>query len=598
MTFEKKSSILLIVPPFALLESPSLGVHSLQKIAKEKRYKVKIIYANHLYSKYIGVDKYHVISNEMMTPYEQIPERIFAQFAYNSMPFLGKNSNKFINRYSSASKKSVTVSDLLGLEFKTDNWLNEFVSSVLDEKPKIVGLSTSHQQTNASIAIINRIKEKNPDVITIIGGSNCEGNMSFGIQSLSPHIDYIFSGESELIFTDFLNNLENGNFPSNKIIKETKPPKIDQLPLPDFDDFYNQLDLNQTYPEHKTWIPYESSRNCWWGVKNLCTFCGINGDNPNYRQKKPKKVLSELLTYSNKLPSKNIRMVDVLMPRNYLKTLIPIIKTHLPDTSFFYEQRADLSFSELKDLFEAGIEYMQIGIESFSNGQLLKLNKGTTVRNNIDSLRFARSLGIIIGWNMLTEIPNDEDSEWESINNMLPLLYHLNPPLLFRPVEITRFSPYFKNPENYGISDIKPFNVYSDIYPEGANIHDLSWLFTGNYECSSRKNKILQNDIFNKINSWIKLWSNSMEEIPVLEILKYDVNKYLLRDTRPNMNPNSIEFITKEQASVAILGSQFDNFDDHKSWALQNNLIIESDNDFIPIATCNQFIFCDLLNNQ
>lgn len=597
----KENEILIIIPPFTLLESPSLGVHSLQKIAKENGFNVNVLYSDQLFAKHIGVDKYNIIANELMSPYEQIPERLFAHFAYENFPYMGKNTNaNGINYFSYRSDnnfKNLSWQDLLELKHQIESWLNELVNSVLNQNPKVVGLSSSHQQTNASIAIINRIKKNNSDIITIIGGSNCDGKMSLGIESLSSNIDFIFSGESEQTFLDFLIGLENDNLPPKKIIAGTKLPDINQLPLPDYDEYYNQLNINNIFPANETWVTYESSRGCWWGQSNLCAFCGVNGNDPKYRTKKTSKVLSELAEYINNYPTRNIRMVDVLMPRNYLRTLLPEITTQLPNISIFYEQRADMTLGEMINLKKAGVEYMQIGIESFSNSQLSKLKKGTTVKDNIDTLRYAKSLGIVVGWNLLTEIPNDTFSEWETIDNILPLLFHLNPPVFFRPIEITRFSPYFNNPGEFGISNIKPFNVYYDIFPNETNVYDLAWLYTGDYDCNSRQETEILDSIKGKVKLWLNLWGNSIENIPALEIHKYDNNKYLLRDTRHLEKNNRITFINAKQASVAILGELSEYFEEYKTWALQNYLLIKIDDNYLAISTSNQFILNELLNN-
>ncbi|NVO09718.1 MAG: RiPP maturation radical SAM protein 1 [Bacteroidales bacterium] len=599
MPINKENKILIVIPPFTLLESPSLGVHSLQKVAKENGFNVNVLYSDQLFAKHIGVDKYKIIANELMSPYEQIPERLFAHFAYENFPYMGKNTNangiNYLSCRSDNNFKNLSWQDLLELKHLINSWLDELVDSVLKQNPKVVGLSSSHQQTNASIAIINRIKKSNSDIITILGGSNCDGKMSLGIESLSSNIDFIFSGESEQTFLNFLIDLENNKLPTKKIITGIKLLDVNQLPLPDYYEYYHQLNNNNILPANETWITYESSRGCWWGQNNLCTFCGVNGNATKYRSKKFSKVLSELTEYVSNYPTKNIRMVDVLMPRNYLKTLLPEVAVQLPDVSFFYEQRADMSLNEMITLKKAGVEYMQIGIESFSNSQLIKLNKGTTVKDNIDILRYAKSLGIVIGWNMLTEIPNDTFSEWENIDKILPLITHLNPPIFFRPIEITRFSPYFNNLIEFGISNLKPLNVYYDIFPEKANVYDLAWLYTGDYDCNSRQNIEIQESIRSKVKSWIKLWEGSIENIPALEVHRYGKDKYILRDTRSLEKNNRISFINTKQVSVALLGDLSEYLEEYKDWALQNNLLISIDGKFLAISTSNQTIFNEFL---
>lgn len=599
MHLEKDDKILLIIPPFTLLESPNLGVHSLQEIASKNGFNINVLYSDQLFAKTIGVDKYEIISNELLSTYEQIPERLFASFAYDDFPFMGKRTNNdgilYESHRSDNNFKNISWKDLLNLKNKINEWLVKLCKEIAASNPKVVGLSTSHLQTNASLAILKRLKKLKPEIITIIGGSNCDGNMSKGILSVGEYIDFIFSGESEQSFLKFLNNLKKGILPKEKIIKGLKISNLDDLPLPNYKDYYNQLYSNGL-ANIETWITYESSRGCWWGQSNLCTFCGINGSVPKYRAKKSKKVLTDLVEYMNRYPTKNIRMVDVLMPRNYLRTLIPELETSLPDVSIFYEQRADMTFEQMSSLKKSGIEYMQIGIESFSNSQLTKLKKGTSIKDNIDTLRFAKALGIVIGWNMLTEIPSDTIEEWNFIDKILPLLYHLNPPTYFRPIEITRFSPYFNSPSEFGITAVKPFDVYFDIFPELADIYNLAWLFTGEYQCNSREDIEKQKTINKKTEQWINLWCKTPEEIPVLEIIKYEVDKFLLRDTRLINDGDKIQFLNYEKASVALLGDKSEHFINHKHWAIENNLLVEVEHSFLAIATSNSYIINQFLN--
>jgi hypothetical protein len=48
--------------------------------------------------------------------------------------------------------------------------------------------------------LINYAKGINPNLITILGGANCQGDLGRGLLSLLDNIDHIFSGESEITF--------------------------------------------------------------------------------------------------------------------------------------------------------------------------------------------------------------------------------------------------------------------------------------------------------------------------------------------------------------------------------------------------------------
>src|SRR3954465_271775 len=38
----------------------------------------------------------------------------------------------------------------------------------------------------------------------------------------------------------------------------------------------------------------ETARGCWWGAKNHCTFCGLNGETMGFRAKSADRVMTEI----------------------------------------------------------------------------------------------------------------------------------------------------------------------------------------------------------------------------------------------------------------------------------------------------------------
>ena len=131
---------------------------------------------------------------------------------------------------------------------------------------------------NCCIALINQLKTLQPNLLTLIGGSNCEDEMAEGIASLSASIDYIFSGESEETFVDFLHAYSAGNLPSQRIIESQPVESLDSIPLPDYDSYFIQTEnfFEENPPKHTISIGYETSRGCWWGQKHRCTFCSVS----------------------------------------------------------------------------------------------------------------------------------------------------------------------------------------------------------------------------------------------------------------------------------------------------------------------------------
>lgn len=590
------STVLLVVPPFSLIDLPCIGLDILKTIADSMGIKTSILYANMLFAECIGVKKYQQISGALMSMYAMLGERIFAKVAHDSMPALGvdffkSNDENFKEKFLSFS----SIDEMNYIANLAYEWTDILSAEIVKQKFKIVGVTTGHQQTNAAISLINGIKKKNPSIICTIGGTACDGEMAEGIQTLSPNIDYVFSGESEIRWKDFLENYKKKTLPKEKIISGTFLSNLDEITCDEnaYYDYFNQLNKLNIIKEESTSFLYESSRGCWWGERNKCTFCGVNGWNKHYRYKSEQKVMDDLTKMLEAHPKvKRIQMVDTLMPRKYFKNLIPIIKKKFPYISIFYEQRADLTLEQVVELKRAGINYTQVGIEAISTNLLKLVNKGVDAEQNIKFLRYSKSVGLLIGWNLLIEIPNDNADDWIEFLKLVPMIYHLNPPLHVRPLEIARFSPYFEFPEEYGIQNITPNEVYSKIFPETADVENIVWLFNAEYKTASKENQELNDQIKDVVLKWIDKWKHGKENIPTLKVTKSG-DEFFIEDTR--FGYLTREYITREQAKVSLFGITGTN-EDSISWGKEKKVIYYYEGKYIPLATAHPAVFKELNN--
>jgi hypothetical protein len=75
---------LIVVPPFASVERPSLAAHVLQACARESRFQVNVLYANILFASTVGVKNYTAFCSASRVAL--LGERIFAYSAYDLKP--------------------------------------------------------------------------------------------------------------------------------------------------------------------------------------------------------------------------------------------------------------------------------------------------------------------------------------------------------------------------------------------------------------------------------------------------------------------------------------------------------------------------------
>jgi hypothetical protein len=209
------AEVLLIVPPFAKLQYPSLAVHLLQACGRQSGFRVHVLYANILLASLIGEEAYALICDAPWGSFAA--ERFFARCAFN-LPPLGRYARRMFEtpwviyadegaagEVDFGGEKGVRFPQLQRLEkVAADRYVEAVAHAVSQRHYKIVGCTTQFDQTTASVALLNRIKRFNQGTTTILGGANCEGEMARGIASLGANIDYIFSGESETTFPWFV----------------------------------------------------------------------------------------------------------------------------------------------------------------------------------------------------------------------------------------------------------------------------------------------------------------------------------------------------------------------------------------------------------
>lgn len=609
--FTCNGDALLIVPPFARLNAPALGVHILQACAQAAGFQVKVLYANLMLGGVIGFQNYMDICQT--PPTVVLGERLFAASAYD-LPPLGCQSERMYDYTTHFGLLPVEMRSrlaslfeqvqpcnppplpiLLELEAQLQAWVETVAAQVVALNPRIVGCTTMFEQTAASIALLRRVKDLSPQTITIIGGSNCEGEVAPAIARLSPAIDYVFSGESEVTFVDFLRQVKANQPPAERIIYGQPCYQLDDLSRPDFSEFFEQcaqyLPALAARPQRLALL-YETSRGCWWGQKHHCTFCGLNGHGMAFRAKSPDTVISELKELAARHPGYQIRMSDNIMPYTYFKTLLPRLQAELPDLQVFYEQKANLSLAQVLALKQAGIGEIQPGIEALSTSLLKRMDKGVTARQNIALLRYARAANLRLAWNLLWGFPGDTRQEYEETLALLPLLRHLEPPSGFFHLLIDRFSPYYDRPADYGIHQIEPFGAYAQFLPADVEPGQVAFHFVADYDCDSHRAPELLRAIEGELETWQTAWEATikfspglkMRTPPLLRVTREADGRYLLRDTRGLSDTAEETWLSHWQAAVALVARPFEPSADIE-WALERKLGVILDGWYVPLAT-------------
>lgn len=592
-----EADVLLIIPPFAGVDRPSLAAHTLQACARHSGFRVRVLYANLAFARHIGDTNYEGICFGDTT--SLLGERFFARAAYG-LPSFGRDDPEVkVALEDLSSAVQLDPDEFRRLEADVPSWCDALVEAIRVAGPfPIIGCSTTFEQTAASIAILERIKVAMPSTITLLGGANCEGEMAIGLRSLGTTIDYIFSGESEATFPRFLADVAAGARPDTPIIEGRPCLDMDALPDTDFTEYFEQrqhfLAESPYVADDTAWLPYESSRGCWWGQKHHCTFCGINGGGMQFREKSPDRVIGQLKALAAAWPIHRVCMVDNIMPFHYFRTLIPRLPEEVPPLYLFYEQKANLTLEHVSALRRAGVGRMQPGIEALSTSLLRHMDKGVTARQNVAVLRYARAVDMDVSWNLLYAFPGDRAEWYRETLDLIPLIRHLQPPEGVCHLSIDRFSPYHEQPARYGIESVFPIPSYAATLPPHADVDKIAYHFLGDYPSDSETETVLMRSLIDAVEAWRKAWDDEEKPYPALHVVRVAGDTFMIVDTRGIDGMPEMRFLTRAQAMAALVSAPMGSRSEEMDEALERGYGVERDGWFVSLATAPPSLFGDL----
>jgi ribosomal peptide maturation radical SAM protein 1 len=489
------AEVCLVQMPYAAVERPSLALGVLRASLDRRGVDCKVLYPNLWFAQEIGLEVYSGINSFVFNTL--LGEWTFASAAFPE--FMPDHSKFFDLALVKAELFGGRKKDaLLSRAFPGENAIDVFhrirdaavpfidrvARAVLSESPRVVGCTSTFQQHTASLALLRRIRELDPSVLTVLGGANCEGPMGVTTHRSFDWVDFVVSGEADLLFPDLVQAiLEGGRDVPQKDLpfgtigpgarrspELVAPPprvvlqKLDEVPVPNFDDYFEQMGRSELKPYLRTGLPVETSRGCWWGAKSHCTFCGLNGDGMSFRSKSPERVIRELDGLSERYGIKDFEVVDNILDMSYFKSVLPELASREKPYYTFFETKSNLKKEQVALLAKAGIRFVQPGIESLHSGPLGLIGKGCTPMTNLQLLKWALEYGILIEWLFLFGFPGEQDSWYRELAEWLPLVHHLNSPGSLATVQFHRFSPYYNRAAEYGLS-LLPEKTYQYVFP-------------------------------------------------------------------------------------------------------------------------------------
>lgn len=467
----------LVFPPFALPQSPPLGIGHIKSYIEKhvSGYSVKCFDLNLLFHN--GYFKSLEIGS-LGAPY-----KIEALVRLSGEVFRGERPDLFYNRgsydllaracfnslaaihaqYSDACKSYVEEekhSHIIDL-------LEQYADELLSNTPALIGFSVMMVgQLYCFLALAKLIRSKDKQVKIIVGGTL----ISSGIDRLiaaRKEVNYVIHGEGEKPLAGLLQNLDDPSSVKGIVYKkegsivDTGYDYIEDLvdsPWADLSDF----DLDAYYsPE--TCIPILSSRGCYW---RKCAFCvHYHNYRDCYRVRPVRDIVEELAFYV----AGGIRyfnFVDEMIPAARFKQIGETIVELGLKINYYALAKPTRHFTQdvLESMSASGCKAILWGVESANQRVLDLMDKGTVVEDVAQVLELSHLAGIK---NQVFVIIGFPTETLEELQDTLRFLYESR--RVVDAVHNTYFflnkgSVIFDNPGRFGIINIYDHHLWKQWY--------------------------------------------------------------------------------------------------------------------------------------
>ncbi len=473
----QKIPVALVNMPFSYSKYPSIQLGTLSALLKSKGVGVECHHLNVRFAHKIGVPLYELICEKRAL----FGEWLFSYLLFRDNPKRAEYPTTFKPLFEQISQQTghgrsyfEDMATRIAPQFLT--WA---MTAIDWGQYRIVGFTSTFDQNVASLTLAKLIKDLYPDVRIVFGGANYDGEMGLEYFRAFPFIDHVVVGEGEETFPALVAQLmagDDGSYPKGVAYRENGRICFEPNPSlftdfvrtgpPDYDDYYHLLgELGaDSHMGLDRILLYEGSRGCWWGEKHHCTFCGLNAQSMKFRAKSVEQVARELASLSNRYDSSRFRLVDNIIDMKYIEHLFGKFAADRCDLDVFIETKSNLNRHQIRTLAVGGVKCMQPGLESLSQNQLRAMDKGVTPIQNIVCLKWSFYYRVVVSWNLLLGFPGETDEDYQRQIQLIPSLFHLQPPEATGKFWLERFSPYFSRPHEYGVRITGPGAAYEYVY--------------------------------------------------------------------------------------------------------------------------------------
>jgi len=436
--------------PFFPAYGPSYAIEYLAAICKDKGLCVDSLHLHHQ----IGKD---LLSGSTMALYD----------ALKSVRYLG--DYLVLARWSPEDAKSIfdelyaTVPNVPQLDAETlqtfysvwNDRMDAFLHQLAAAPPRVVALTATHYQLVASLWLADRIRTEMPEIKIVLGGYLGSLDTCRDLLARHPALDTIVFGEGDDVIADIVEGYREGSAVPRLVEgRRTKALRA----RPRYETFLDDVAVTD-FDKSLTSVSYELSRGCYW---DKCDFCNFNTAYGRFRRFNAGGILDQMEQVSERYGIHRFHLLDTSLPPSFAKQCDG---RGDPGWDVFVEIMADWSADMLKALRRFGVRRAQVGIESFSDGQLSSMNKGMTVADNTRVLAACQEADVAPVYGLLVGRPGDTAAHYEDCIRFAENNMHLPPPRYISDCDLRPGSPLYRNRAELGISISFAGSAFEPILP-------------------------------------------------------------------------------------------------------------------------------------
>lgn len=513
------AEVALVNMPFAMADRPSIQCGLLKGALVAAGHRAEVFYLNLEFAAVVGAELYRELSRlraELL-----LGEWLFSYAAFGAAADEADYRRDCPAVDEIASRMKLDFDELCRLRREVlPAWIAEWAERVDWGRYVAVGFTSTFEQNTAAFALARAIKERHPEVAILFGGANFDGTMGREYVRSLEFIDYAVVGEGDKVLPEIVSRLARGESPlglpgvlgrrDGQLVENGPASRVDDMnsiPDPDYDEYFAtlfRLGTEKALGQANPLLLFETSRGCWWGEKQHCTFCGLNNNGMKFRAKGPAEARGLLERLSSKYKIVNFEAVDNIIDYRYIEQLCSPLSEEFNDYRIFYEVKANLTPAQLRTMVRAGINGIQPGIESLNTHILGLMRKGITMLRNVRLLKWGHYYGMRLSWNLLTGFPGEMAEDYEDQLKVVKVLRHLPPPGGVGRIWMERFSPYFFD-SSFPVHDLTPLTAYRHVYPaDRIDLKEVAYFF--NYQMDETLPQSVHQELTKEVDDWMAAW--------------------------------------------------------------------------------------------